>query len=102
VEAILQEWRWQPTRRILVTAPSNTAADVLLCRLMAISPSEMLRLMAFNRFGSTGLSSLGTHPERHQPTGWWPYVCLKTDDAELSCMIDDNHVDLRVRVHEMT
>lgn len=50
VEAILQVWRHQPAVKILVTAPSNTAADVLLTRLMESVPvSEMFRFMAFNR-----------------------------------------------------
>lgn len=50
VEAVLQMWKCKRHVKILVTAPSNTAADVVLARLTAsVPPSEMLRFMAFNR-----------------------------------------------------
>ena len=49
VEAILQFVVKQPSLRVLVCAPTNTAADLLCSRLTQTSPSEMLRLMAFSR-----------------------------------------------------
>jgi len=48
-EAVLQMYRLHSCK-VLVTAPSNTAADVLLEKLSStVSRSEMLRLMAYNR-----------------------------------------------------
>jgi helicase MOV-10 len=48
-EAVLQLWRFHSSK-VLVTAPSNTAADLLLERLStALNPREMCRFMAYNR-----------------------------------------------------
>lgn len=53
VEAILQTIKAKgahPTARLLVCAPSNTATDLIVQRLaMYISPSEMIRIMAYSR-----------------------------------------------------
>ena len=54
VEAINQYGRYHPQAKILVCAPSNAAADVLLRRLArSISHSEMFRFMSFQRERST-------------------------------------------------
>ena len=48
VEAIKQVWRTDPHSRVLVAAPSNTAADLLASRLLEDVPSEdILRLVSF-------------------------------------------------------
>ena len=48
-EAVLQLWRHR-TSRVLVTAPSNAAADLLLEKLSsALNQREMCRFMAYNR-----------------------------------------------------
>jgi helicase MOV-10 len=48
-EAVLQLWRHHSSR-VLVTAPSNTAADLLLEKLSAVlNRNEMHRFMAYNR-----------------------------------------------------
>ena len=50
VEAVLQLRRHTPDGfRLLVAAPSNTAADHFVELLRDVPPSEMLRLMAYNR-----------------------------------------------------
>ena len=57
-EAVLQMYRAHHCK-VLVTAPSNTAADVLLEKLSSVvSRSEMLRFMAYNR--SAGEVSIET------------------------------------------
>ena len=57
VESILQTLkatRNDPAARILVCAPSNTATDVIVQRLVShIQTTEMLRLMAYSRDSST-------------------------------------------------
>jgi superfamily I DNA and/or RNA helicase len=40
VEAILQVWRQKPNSKIVVAAPSNTAADLLASKLMRHVPKE--------------------------------------------------------------
>ena len=48
VEAIKQVWATDERSRILVAAPSNTAADLLASRLLVDVPSEdILRLVSF-------------------------------------------------------
>ena len=49
VEAILQFVKSRPFMKVLVCAPTNTAADVLCKRLTQMKTSEMLRLMAYSR-----------------------------------------------------
>jgi helicase MOV-10 len=49
VEAILQFVKNKPFMKVLVCAPTNTAADVLCKRLTQMKTSEMLRLMAYSR-----------------------------------------------------
>jgi helicase MOV-10 len=50
VEAVLELRRHTPEGfRLLVAAPSNTAADHFVELLRDVPPSEMLRLMAYNR-----------------------------------------------------
>jgi len=50
VEGILQLLHRSPHERLLVLAPSNTAADIFVERLTGrLSPSEMLRLNAYSR-----------------------------------------------------
>ena len=49
VEAILQFVENKPRMKVLVCAPTNTAADVLCKRLTKMKKSEMLRLMAYSR-----------------------------------------------------
>jgi helicase MOV-10 len=49
VESIKQLIERYPDDRILVTAPSNEAADLFVSRLSAMPTSEMLRLNAFSR-----------------------------------------------------
>ncbi|GAX84126.1 hypothetical protein CEUSTIGMA_g11549.t1 [Chlamydomonas eustigma] len=50
VETIIQVLRTQPRARVLACAPSNSASDLLALRvLQSRPPSEMLRLVAFNR-----------------------------------------------------
>ena len=47
VEAIKQVWRTNEASRILVAAPSNTAADLLASRLLVDVPNEdILRLVS--------------------------------------------------------
>ena len=49
VEAILQFVKSEPMLKVLVCAPTNTAADVLCKRLTQMNTTEMLRLMAYSR-----------------------------------------------------
>ena len=50
VEAIKQLYRLDAAERVLVMAPNNFAADLLLTRLsVVIGKSEMIRLMAYQR-----------------------------------------------------
>jgi helicase MOV-10 len=49
VEAILQFVKSKPESKVLVCAPTNTAADELCKRLTQLNGSEMLRLMAYSR-----------------------------------------------------
>ena len=59
VEAIKQVWRTNPDSRIIVSAPSNTAADLLAVRLVKHLGSEnkqLLRLLAPSRQGKRILS----------------------------------------------
>ncbi len=49
VEAILQFVKSKPGSKVLVCAPTNTAADELCKRLTQLNGSEMLRLMAYSR-----------------------------------------------------
>ena len=47
VEAIKQVWRTDSNSRILVAAPSNTAADLLASKLLPVVPdTELLRLVS--------------------------------------------------------
>lgn len=49
-EAIVQVVKSKPHFKVLVCAPTNTAADVLCARLAPnFAKSEMLRLMAYSR-----------------------------------------------------
>ena len=53
VEAIIQVYRRKTNSKILVTAPSNTAADLLASRLIGdIPPEQMLRLNARSRYSA--------------------------------------------------
>ena len=48
VEAVKQVWRTNEASRILVAAPSNTAADLLASRLLVDVPNEdITRLVSF-------------------------------------------------------
>ncbi len=49
VEAILQFVKSKTESKVLVCAPTNTAADELCKRLTQLNRSEMLRLMAYSR-----------------------------------------------------
>ncbi len=49
VETILQFVNSKPESKVLVCAPTNTAADELCKRLTRLNGSEMLRLMAYSR-----------------------------------------------------
>ena len=52
VEAIKQVWKTDPDSRIVVSAPSNTAADLLAVRLvgdMGTEDQQILRLLAPSR-----------------------------------------------------
>lgn len=52
VEVILQIIRWVGNARVLVVAPSNSAADLLAQRLIdsgKLLPGQLLRLLAFSR-----------------------------------------------------
>jgi helicase MOV-10 len=49
VEAILQFVKSEPMLKVLVCAPTNTAADLLCKRLTQMNTTEMLRLMAYSR-----------------------------------------------------
>ena len=50
VESIKQVWRMKPNTRLLVTAPSNAAADLLAMKLMEDIPEkEIVRLVAGSR-----------------------------------------------------
>lgn len=55
VEAILQYAKHHPAARILICAPSNAAADVLLSRLAVsiISTAELFRYNSYQRDPST-------------------------------------------------
>ena len=50
VEAIKQMYRNHPTKHILICAPSNAAADVLLTRLATtLTPKELFRFNSYQR-----------------------------------------------------
>ena len=56
VEAIKQVWRTNKRARVLVAAPSNTAADLLASKLLEDVPSkDILRLISFRWLDKMGV-----------------------------------------------
>jgi hypothetical protein len=73
VEAVLQIYHMRPDSRVLVAAPSNSSADLILQRLHAsgkVKTGQMARLNAFQR-------SLESMPEELQP------FCFVNDDVNV-------------------
>jgi helicase MOV-10 len=62
VEAIKQVGKHRPTEKILICAPSNTAADVLLRRMASSLPaSELFRFNSYQRDPTTVDNVAYTH-----------------------------------------
>jgi helicase MOV-10 len=64
VEAIQQLLKKEPRARILACAPSNSAADLIAMRLMALSTDELFRFYAPSR-------NRNQVPDDLQPYSYW-------------------------------
>lgn len=48
IEAIQQVLKSNPNAKVLVCAPSNSAADLIAIRLRALNPEELFRLCSLS------------------------------------------------------